>query len=72
MEKKYVCFGGCIISQSDGDEHYISAHRVAELYKVNPAECILIEWDERNLVVGLNFKKYKILNPKKNGNYKLN
>lgn len=69
--KKYVCFGGYIISQHDGDKHYISARRVAELYKLNPRECRFFEWNERNLAVGLNFNEYIVLNPKSDGNYKL-
>ena len=40
--KRYVVFGGRIASRSDGDIHSISAHRVAELYGVNPADCELV------------------------------
>ena len=42
MSKKYICFGGYISSQSDADRHYISAHRLADLYHVNPAECLFV------------------------------
>lgn len=43
MNKKYICFGGYISSQSDADRHYISARRSAVLYKVNPTECIFVD-----------------------------
>lgn len=42
MNKKYICFSGYVKSKSDGDTHYIQASRVAELYRVNVNECILI------------------------------
>jgi hypothetical protein len=46
MSKKYRCMGGYITSRSDGDRHYISAHKVAELYGVSPAECIFVDIDD--------------------------
>lgn len=43
MQKRYACFGGHVTSRHDGDWHYISAHRVCQLYRVPPAECIFID-----------------------------
>lgn len=43
MNKKYRCLGGYVFSKSDGDRHYITARRVAELYGVNPSECLLVD-----------------------------
>ena len=70
MEKKYICYGDYIFSKSDSDRHYISAKRVAELYKVNPQECFFVEihkdkpgLDRRNNLIRL-FPKY-------NGDYTL-
>jgi len=37
--KKYHVFGGEVISRNDGDIHYVSPRRVAELYGVSPNEC---------------------------------
>lgn len=41
--KKYRCLGGFITSKSDGDRHYIESHKLPELYKINPAECIFYD-----------------------------
>lgn len=70
-EKKYLVIGGKIISKSDGDEHYIGALRLCELYKVNPNECQLIEENNpRSRTVDQT--KYEIvLKPRYDGNYTL-
>ncbi len=68
-DKKYVIFPGNVISPYDGDEHYISANKLIELYKVDRDECIIIH-DEfeyaiyRKQIVGLTF-----LYPRTDGNY---
>lgn len=63
--KKYMVYGGLIYSKNDDQEHYIPAHKVAELYKVPPQECVFIdmykkkfkiwdsEWDDDGSVVYL-------------------
>ena len=40
--KKYYVFPGDIWSQTDGDCHYITAADLMRLYRVNPAECVII------------------------------
>jgi len=37
--KKYVCCSGNIISQNDGDIHFIPASRLPQLYGVKKEEC---------------------------------
>lgn len=46
--KKYVVFGGHTLSKNDNQLHKISAYRVAQLYRVNPIECIFIS-DKKDL-----------------------
>lgn len=43
MSKQYICYSGFVKSNSDGDVHYISASRVAQLYRLNPNDCIFID-----------------------------
>ena len=69
--KKYIVIGGKIRSKTDGDRHYIDAHRLCELYRINPQECYL---EEAN-----NYRKTKHtyplhlikLRPRYDGNYNL-
>jgi hypothetical protein len=70
-EKKYRCLGGWVVSKSDSDRHYISAYRVAELYGVNPAECLFVEAES-----GPNYgyrKEYIVIDmwPRDDGKYEL-
>jgi hypothetical protein len=44
---KYLVYGGEIASINDGGWHYVSAKKVAELYKVNPRECIMVDKEDR-------------------------
>ena len=68
--KKYICEGGEVIS-GDGDAHYISAYRVAELYQVNPDECIFIERNQRYILCGRKAGQNSMvtLRPQSDGNY---
>lgn len=69
MKKKYIVCPGNVRSKSDGDLHYISASKLMMLYRVNPAECIIVE-DE--MVAGsLNWEDYIILKPSTDGNYSM-
>lgn len=45
--KKYMLHGGFITSKMDGDRHFISATRLAQLYNLNVRECVLDD-DTRN------------------------
>lgn len=45
-KKKYLVAGGYVISQSDGDRHYVSARRLMDLYRVRPGDCKSIETDQ--------------------------
>lgn len=42
--KKYICYGGYVTSKNDGDFHYVSANKLAILYRINPRECIMVDY----------------------------
>lgn len=65
---KYAVYGGSVLA-ADGDVHYIPAHEVARLYRVNPKECIFISEDRRPL--GLTDKGLVPLHPQPDGDYTL-
>lgn len=48
MHFDYICHGGYVKSQSDGQIHYVSAKRVAQLYKLPYQKCLLL--DERTTI----------------------
>ena len=56
--KKYILHPGMITSETDGDEHYINALQLSELYGVNIRDCYvdrpdcgdLLGVDRKNLI----------------------
>lgn len=48
MKFDYICYGGYVISQSDGQTHYVPAKRVAQLYRLPYQKCLMI--DERSTI----------------------
>jgi len=66
--KKYVICPGWIVSQNDGDRHFITAQQLIRLYGVNPKECIVRR--ERDNVLPWH-KELKWLRPKYNGDYQI-
>jgi hypothetical protein len=45
--KKYVLHPGTVVSQCDGDIHYVDSVRLADLYGVRLYECVT--WDHRTM-----------------------
>ena len=69
--KKYILISGIINSKNDGDEHYISADKLRELYKLNKEECIFFN-KEQDVIGNENFPEgCVILRPRYDGNYNL-
>ena len=68
VQKRYVVVSGWVRSRYDGDVHFIPAHRVAQLYKVNPLECHFCDAPEsyRGLPDGL-----IVLGPDSTGKYQI-
>ena len=70
--KKYICYGGYVLSKKDKDMHYISAKRIAELYGVSPRDCLMIDdYNREEKTRGLNVSDRIELYPRYDGNYKL-
>jgi len=44
MNKKYAVHPGFVMSQNDGQEHFINGPRLADLYQLKPGEYII--WDD--------------------------
>lgn len=40
--KRFALFPGHVVSQRDGDRHYIGGVQLARLYGLNPAECVVV------------------------------
>lgn len=43
--KKYLVFAGPVRSKNDKQIHRVGGPQLAQLYRVNPSECIFIGWD---------------------------
>lgn len=41
--KKYLCIGAVLQSANDGQWHYIPAHRLPQLYGVDPRLCLFLD-----------------------------
>lgn len=75
MIKKYLCYGGNIKSRNDGDIHYIRSSVVAMLYRVNPKECIMVDYSTPEHWYKSYSRDYLnsliVLKPRNDGNYNL-
>ena len=69
--KKYLCIGGKVVSIYDGQIHQISAHRLPQLYGINPRDCIFAESQDSYRLRGLDLSRFVILIPDELGIYKL-
>ena len=72
--KKYLVFNGSVKSR-DGDIHWITAKRVARLYRVNPEECIFVDIHRPETFLQYRYfdimKGLNVLRPRDDGNYNL-
>lgn len=70
---KYAVIGGLVCSRSDGQTHRVSAARLAELYRLDPKECVLCEDDEeaRYNLLGVVPGQLLVLRPRHDGDYSL-
>jgi hypothetical protein len=62
---KYALHGGFVISRNDGDEHFVSAVKLIDLYELRPDEYCL--WSTNNY--GRVWEDYVHLYPRVDGNY---
>ena len=66
---KYAVYPGYVLSR-DGNRHYITASQLANLYRVNSRECIVIDPIRPETSFGLNTNNLINLYPRDDGNYK--
>jgi hypothetical protein len=65
---KFVICPGYIFNRTDAQRHFISAHQLAALYKVNLNKCIVIHENEIN---SYQWPEYILLGPSHIGNYSI-
>jgi len=76
MKPKYLIWPGHVRSKFDKQLHYISARQIAELYRVNPRECVFVsEHTQVDKLTGLPYglKKGELIElyPDRSGRYQL-
>lgn len=71
MKTKYLVCPGKVRSQSDGEFHHITAGQLITLYKVNTAECNIVDESRKDSWRGLDWGAYIILRPRTDGDYSL-
>jgi len=70
--KRYLVIGGTVISKKDGQEHYVNARKLCELYMVNPRECVLMEENDNIMRARrAGWGSMLILRPRHDSNYNL-
>ena len=65
---KYALHPGYVLSPY-GDRHYITAGQLANLYRVNSRECIVIDSTRPETFLGLNTNNLINLYPRGDGDY---
>jgi len=69
---KYLVFGGLVKSKTDGDIHYIPAHKVCKLYGLNPhAPNVRLASQDVPATYIRDDNSWIMLYPRLDGNYKL-
>ncbi len=68
MRKKYLIRPGYVISQSDGQRHWIGPAQLMHLYGVRPAECVI---EGTPSARGYSPTALVLLAPKSSGDYAL-
>jgi len=66
-EKKYAVYPGWVVSQHDGEYHYITADELIRLYGVPYSECVVIR--DKISLTGRDVSQLIALRPKYKGNY---
>ena len=69
--KKYAILPNYVTSTIDGDMHFISASHLMRLYKVKPAECIVIDFDRPETRHGYRIDDLISLSVREDGRYNL-
>lgn len=69
MSKKYAVHPEKVKSKTDGQFHFISAHQLMKLFKVDPTDCVVCH--RFHPVMGIKNSDYIHLSPQYDGNYKI-
>ncbi len=72
MQKRFLLFGETISSMTDGQLHYISPHRLMQLYQLNPEECVFVEensYEYISMMRGRRIADFICLRPRYKGDY---
>ena len=68
-KKRYLVIGGSLRSPHDGQFRYIGPRTLAQLYLVDPRDCIFASgWDDQRLAA-VRAKDYTVLRPQYDGDY---
>lgn len=70
MNRKYVLHPGHVISKNDGQSHFVSAARLADLYGVSLRDCINADAPEY-LAVQHSSASFTHLYPRRDGDYRV-
>jgi len=69
-QEKFFVIGDWVISETDGERHYVNAKSLCYLYNINPKDCILAEKNcPETLLKFKGRKPIKVLSPRADGNY---
>jgi hypothetical protein len=69
---RYVLHAGPVVSQNDGDTHFVSASDLARLYRLKPGEYVVAPHWRDPLSKGWKAPEGAIhLRPRRSGNYSL-
>lgn len=70
--RRYLVYGGWVDSRNDHDSHFVSAHRLVQLYGLNPRDCLLTDREDGRFPEYLAPDvEYMVLRPRYDGNYTL-
>ena len=70
--QRFILHPGFVRSKTDGQQHFISASKLAELYRVDLRDCIVLAPDNPEKGFGFEWKEDDVdLYPRTDGNYNL-
>ena len=64
---RYIIRPGWMVSQHDGQSHYITPQELVRLYEVDPRECVIVRPDHK---IPREYMSLHILAPRYDGKYR--
>lgn len=69
-QRKYAVYPGSVISEHDGQRHYVDAPTLMRLYRVSEEDCVVIRNEQDLKKYGSDFvRTLTPLRPRSNGSY---